>query len=75
MRPCSAASTVVLSSNRGQYAMPAMHRYARSTCTCELTGTALGIAQLSLLENVQEAAKKSLHFTVAALMCSLLEPF
>ena len=56
MRPESAASTVVLPSNRGQYAMPAMHRYARSTS--ELTGTALGIAQLSLLENVQEAVKK-----------------
>ena len=47
---------MVLPSNRGQYAMPAMHRYARSTS--ELTGTALGIAQLSLLENVQEAVKK-----------------
>ena len=47
---------MVLSSNRGQYAMPAMHRYARSTG--ELTETALGIAQLSLLENVQEAVKK-----------------
>ena len=47
---------MVLPSNRGQYAMPAMHRYARSTS--ELTGIALGIAQLSLLENVQEAVKK-----------------
>ena len=56
MRPWSAASTVVLPSNRGQYAMPAMHRYARSTS--ELTGIVLGIAQLSLFKNVQEAVKK-----------------
>ena len=56
MRPWSVASTMALSSNREQYATPAVHRHASSTR--ELTGTVLGITQLSLLENVQEAVKK-----------------
>ena len=56
MRSLSVASTMALFSNRRQHAALALHRHARNTN--ELTGTVLGIAQLSLLENAQEAVKK-----------------
>ena len=55
MRSQSVASTIALSSNRKRHAAPALHRHARSTN--ELTGTVLGIAQLSLLDNAQEVVK------------------
>ena len=60
---------MALFSNRRQHAALALHRHARNTN--ELTGIVLGIAQLSLLENAQEAVKKSVRFTVAALMCEI----
>ena len=47
---------MALFSNRRQHAALALHRHARNTN--ELTGTVLGIAQLSLLENAQEAVKE-----------------
>ena len=46
---------MALFSNRRQHAALALHRHARNTN--ELTGTVLGIAQFSLLENAQEAVK------------------
>ena len=56
IRPWSVASTMALSSNREQYATPAVHRHARSTS--ELPGIALRNAELSLLENAREAVRK-----------------